>query len=914
MLRSKKRRILRKVMMLCLLMIVAIGVQTSSISAKTTSERTWLKKTITYCDKLKKAEYTSVTWKSFQKELKEAKAVYKKTNKKDSYYLTARNELEQAKAKLMFVDSKEESSPLTFRALSVDQMVDEMGTGWNLGNTMDAHSGLTPNETGWQHVVTTKALIKKVHDMGFNTIRIPVTWGTKINDDYTIDEAWISRVQDIVDYCISQDMYVIINLHHDGAEQAAWLNVANPDVDPIYEKYENVWRNIAKRFKDYDEHLIFESMNEVWGGRDSTPEQDFKVIENLNQIFVNVVRSTGSNNTKRWLSVPGRYTNIETTTDSKYDFNIPADKVKNRIFVSVHDYDYLFGLKTDMAVTKYNSVKGLAERCQNLVEKFTSKGIPVILGEYGAANKNNTKERAYYYEAFTRISQLDGVVACVWDTGDYDLKANPADYSFSLVDRETLKEVYPDLVNAILRGTFLPATTDDYSDIVKAPKITKVKEISLSDTQLSLTIGDSKDITVTVSPSNSNDVVVWNTADPTIATVSNGHVRARGIGVTTLTASSRSGSAKKVVVITVNAKNSENPCTVIATGKDTYTLETGNYAYLNTSLTPAKTDDFVTYKSSDETIATVSSIGKIVACGDGTAYITITASNGLTKVVKVIVKPVEKALNEIDVALNVLYNDSAISYYGNELGEVVKITKNGQYTVSFDCDTELSKTAVKAGVTSLANLTAIYIKDYNVTNGKVIKSNLVSCDIMYDKITVDGVDLTITQTEPKSAIKASGVLDTNDPLNSWDGSSVKETSIDSNHVLNIKGFKNPKKIEITFTISNLKFEGEDDTSASEKPVDIAATDINAVTSDPVVISKVGDTAEISAVLNPIDATSGVTFVSSDASVAAVDGAAVTADQSGNVVITLTALKKGTATITAYTEEGLTVTFEVKVEN
>ena len=122
----------------------------------------------------------------------------------------------------------------------------------------------TVNETLWQNDETTQALIDAVHDLGFNTVRIPVTWGTMINDeDYSINEKWISRVQDIVDYCIRQDMYVIINIHHDGADQSGWLRVGTDDLPALYEKFEGVWTTIANYFKDYDEHLIFFSPDEV---------------------------------------------------------------------------------------------------------------------------------------------------------------------------------------------------------------------------------------------------------------------------------------------------------------------------------------------------------------------------------------------------------------------------------------------------------------------------------------------------------------------------------------------------------------------------------------------------------------------------------------------------------------------------
>ena len=150
------------------------------------------------------------------------------------------------------------SVQMPFREMTADEMVAEMGSGWNLGNTMDGHTGFTPNETLWQNVETTQALLKTVHDLGFNTVRVPVTWGTMIDDEngYAINETWMSRVQDIVDYCVNMNMYVIINIHHDGAEQSGWLRVGADDQAPVQEKFEAVWRHIAERFKDYDEHVI----------------------------------------------------------------------------------------------------------------------------------------------------------------------------------------------------------------------------------------------------------------------------------------------------------------------------------------------------------------------------------------------------------------------------------------------------------------------------------------------------------------------------------------------------------------------------------------------------------------------------------------------------------------------------------
>ena len=159
------------------------------------------------------------------------------------------------------------------------------------------------------------------------------------------------------------------------------------------------------------------------------------------------------------------------------------------------------------------------------------------------------------------------------------------------------------------------------------------------------------------------------------------------------------------------------------------------------------------------------------------------------------------------IALNVMYNDADGAYYGNEVGDYIEVTGDGQYTLTFDCDTQLSDEAKRSGIKALKNLTSIYIKDQDVTDGLAGKSALVSCDIKYDKIVVDGTEFTIIITEPKNAIKSSGIFDTNDPFNSWDGSAVAEV-VAVDHVLNMTNLENPKKVEVTFTLSNLVFEKE----------------------------------------------------------------------------------------------------------
>ncbi len=775
-----------------------------------------------------------------------------------------------------------------FRVLSAQDMVEEMGAGWNLGNTMDGHTGFTPNETLWQHVETTKQVIKTVHDNGFNTVRIPVTWGTMIDDEngYEINDKWLSRVQDIVDYCVEQDMYVIVNIHHDGAEQTGWLRIASDDFDSVKEKYAAVWKQIADRFKDYDEHLIFESMNEVTGPGNNI-QFDMDRIMELNQIFVDTVRGTGSNNAYRWLSVPGRYTNI--TNTAQYDFSLPEDTVENRLFLSVHYYNWLFGLAENTTYTEWTkdmTDELVAEFAQ--LDKFTSQGIPVIVGEYGAIDKRNEADRAYHYEVVNRICNTGMIVACYWDNGEYDLAKEPTDYNFTLIDRENCEPVYPDLIAAILRGKYLDGPSD-CSDLSRGTEIIPITDFELEKDELCLEVGALFETSVkNIQPEDTNDIVLWKTDDPSVATVYDGRIRARGIGTTTIIAySQKDGCAKSMTVTVVGRKGGDD---VTLSVPEQLELNTDSYTYIDAQINDA--GEYLTYRSSNEDVATVSRTGKVLAKSDGVAYVTTTTAEGKSAVTRVVVGH-RAGANEISLAINVYYNDNDHSFFSNEYGEPITVTGDGTYTLTFNCDEDLSDDAAKAGVDSLSKMTAIYIKDHAVTLGQEKKSKLVSCNIMYDSVVVDGVELTVTQTEPKSALKSSGIFDTNDPVNSWDGSMVEEVSV-KKHVADFNTVENPKTVEITFTLSDMEFESSDD--AENVVVDVESMELEVVDN--------GDgTYSITANVAPADANEKIYFASSDESVASIAEPTVQVAD-GKAVVTAKALTIGGSTITAYSESGV----------
>lgn len=696
-----------------------------------------------------------------------------------------------------------------FEILTGDELREDMGAGWNLGNTMDGHSGFTPGETVWQHVTTTKKLIKSVHDMGFNTVRIPVTWGTMIDDEngYEIDKKWIARVQDIVDYCISQDMYAIVNIHHDGAEQTGWLRIASDDQEGLEKKFAGVWKNIASVFRDYDEHLIFESMNEVKGVGMTTVEEN-QVIMKLNQIFVDTVRGTGSNNEQRWLMMPGKYNYIDSVCNTKNNFSLPRDSVENRLIVSVHIYTpWEFCGLTNSGADRYDKydVKGLESNereIKPLYDTYTSKGIPVVVGEYGCVNKDNPEERAFYLEGVNRLFRKYKCIGVYWDQGWYDRTQKP-DYSFSIIDRKTGNPIDKEVTDGLLRGFFSLDGQTEYQNLTKNPEVRPVTELTLSATELTLESGATGTVTADYLPADSNDVILWKTSNPDVATVAYGKIHAKMVGTAVVTAYTQNGTASAEISVTVTAKEEENPCTAI-TLQEIGTLTEGDSVWLQPQLTPAETGETVYFHSNDEDIVTVSSVGKLLAVGAGQTSIVAGTSGGQSLELPVSVEEKEQK-QEIQLAVNVYYNDSVHEYYANEVSKDVQtITGDGQYTLTFDCDTDLSDNAKKSGVDSLNRVTAIYIKDYQVTQGELDESVVKRCNIRYDAITVDGKELTLKTTDAKSALKDSGIFDTNDPVNSWDGSAVEEISYNGN-VASFKGMDHPKKITITFTLSDISF-------------------------------------------------------------------------------------------------------------
>jgi endoglucanase len=340
---------------------------------------------------------------------------------------------------------------------------------WNLGNSLEVPDG----ETAWGNPKATPELFSAVAKAGFGLVRVPITWTphTGPGPAYVIASSWFERVDEVVAYARSAGLYCIINLHHDGADgfkAIQWLTLKDADGKTTEEnnaavrvRFVAVWTQIAKHFSDYGEELLFESMNEVHDGYGTPDPRHFAFINDLNQQFVNLVRASGGNNAKRHLIVPGYNTNIDHTIEG---FKLPADPVPNRLILSVHYYDpYLFALEgkthawgsASPGRDNWGQEDFVVAQFDKLKSTFVERGVPVLLGEYGAAHQAGFDDyRRYYVEYVTKAAVDRGILPVYWDNG----ASGSGGEKFGLVDRRTNGMLYPDLMEAMRR-----AATSSYS-------------------------------------------------------------------------------------------------------------------------------------------------------------------------------------------------------------------------------------------------------------------------------------------------------------------------------------------------------------------------------------------------------------------------------------------------------------------
>ncbi|PJJ09890.1 aryl-phospho-beta-D-glucosidase BglC (GH1 family) [Flavobacterium sp. 1] len=316
------------------------------------------------------------------------------------------------------------------------QLAAKIKLGWNIGNTLEA-SG---SETAWGNPKVTKALIDLVKANGFNAIRIPCSWNQYANATTAqINATWLARVKEVVQYCVDNDMYVIVNIHWDGG----WLenNCTDAKKEANNAKQKAFWEQIATQLRGFDEHLLFASANEP----NVADAAQMAVLNSYHQTFIDAVRSTGGKNAYRNLIVQGPSTDIEKT--NLLMTTLPTDKVPNRMMAEVHFYPYQFCLMdkdadwgkmfyywgagnhstTDTARNPtWGEEADVDKFFLSMKTKFVDKGIPVILGEFGAIRRSNLtgdaltlhlKSRADFYKYVVKQAKANGIIPFYWDAG-----------------------------------------------------------------------------------------------------------------------------------------------------------------------------------------------------------------------------------------------------------------------------------------------------------------------------------------------------------------------------------------------------------------------------------------------------------------------------------------------------------------
>ncbi|CAN5518030.1 glycoside hydrolase family 5 protein [soil metagenome] len=352
------------------------------------------------------------------------------------------------------------SAALFTQLPTAQQIAGKMKLGWNLGNTLEAICC----ETAWGGAVTTQKLIDKVKKSGFNTVRIPCAWFCHADTlNSVIDKDWMARVKQVVDYSINDSMYIILNMHWDKGWLENRINKKNQQA--VNERLQKYWTQIAGEFKNYDEHLLFAGANEP----DVKDSADMAVLLTYYQTFINAVRATGGNNNSRTLIIQGPATDVDKT--NRWMNELPKDKIKNSVMLEVHYYTpYQFCLmenstdwgkmfyywgknnhsKTD---TAHNATWGeestLDEKLELIKRKFVDKGIPVIIGEFGAYKRKlpdgadeklHEESVTYFQEYFVQSAISKGLIPFYWDINR------------GLFNRKKTEVVDQQILNALTKG------------------------------------------------------------------------------------------------------------------------------------------------------------------------------------------------------------------------------------------------------------------------------------------------------------------------------------------------------------------------------------------------------------------------------------------------------------------------------
>ena len=332
------------------------------------------------------------------------------------------------------------ATPGVMRDITPKQFVYDMKVGWNLGNTFDSTRG---GETGWGNPKTTQAMIAALKEMGFKTIRIPVTWQNQLGPapDYTINKEFLDRVEEVVNYVLKDGMYAIVNTHHDG-----WVRLNAAGQAQGTNEAAKVWSQIATRFKNYSDYLILETFNEPKGAQNQysggTPEQR-AILNAYNLASVNAIRAAGGNNAKRFIMCP---THAATPSDAAIkDLVVPNNDP--RVIVSIHTYypgglafgnQNSWGTDADKAAMR----RELDREARDVAEKGSGAAV---IGEWGSVRRVDLASRVAHAEYYEQQALSRGMPTIWWDNGGGD---------FGILNRRVTPPAWtwPTIAQALVKG------------------------------------------------------------------------------------------------------------------------------------------------------------------------------------------------------------------------------------------------------------------------------------------------------------------------------------------------------------------------------------------------------------------------------------------------------------------------------
>lgn len=346
------------------------------------------------------------------------------------------------------------------------ELAQRIKVGWNLGNAFDASdctwvSDEMLYESAWNGDMTAEQHIETLKQAGFNAVRIPVSWHNHVSENYSISEKWLSRVNEVVDWCLERDMFVILNIHHDNS--TSFMFPTNQYLEQSKNYISAIWRQLAFHFRDYDERLIFEIMNEPrlighnnewWIDENSADcKEAISCINEINQAGVNTIRAAGGYNKTRFIMCPGYDASADGALNA--GFVLPTDPIDNngKIIVTVHAYTpYEFALQdggtAQWSSANENDLRNMTEFMDRLYEKFVKNGTAVIIDEFGARDKNgNTEARADFTKTYVAEAKKRGIPCFWWDNNAFSGSGE----LFGVLNRKTGAWQYPTIAEALTK-------------------------------------------------------------------------------------------------------------------------------------------------------------------------------------------------------------------------------------------------------------------------------------------------------------------------------------------------------------------------------------------------------------------------------------------------------------------------------